>query len=119
MNKQLPVSAKLTVIQGSSLAVQMLTLQHQDAHMVRAVLEGVAYSLRDSLEIFRALASKRRRSFFPAAERNQIIADILDQEAYNSSMQEQACVGTALVAGVWANRGASLCRCSQNQRSSD
>src|SRR5205085_10060376 len=32
-----------------------LTLRHGKAHMVRSVLEGVAYGLRDSLELMRAM----------------------------------------------------------------
>ncbi|OCT15059.1 xylulokinase [Paenibacillus pectinilyticus] len=85
-----------------------LTLQHQDAHLIRAVLEGVAFSLRDSLEIFKELGVETKKLILSGGGAksklwNQIITDILGQDAYSSMMQEQACVGAALVAGVAAN----------------
>ena len=44
-----------------------LQLRHDRGALVRAVLEGVAYGLRDSLELLRASASKRRSAGSPAA----------------------------------------------------
>lgn len=82
-----------------------LTLKHQSAHLVRAALEGVAFSLRDSLEIFKELGVQSKRLIISGGGRKsllwkQIIADILNQEVYSSNMKEQACVGAAITAGV-------------------
>ncbi|UVI29163.1 xylulokinase [Paenibacillus spongiae] len=82
-----------------------LHLRHQDAHMVRAVLEGVCYSLRDGMEIFQSLGVEIRRIILAgggAKSRlwSQIAADILNRDVYTSTIEEQACVGAALMAGV-------------------
>lgn len=38
-----------------------LKLDHTDAHLIRAVLEGVCYSLRDGVEIIRSLGVDLKR----------------------------------------------------------
>lgn len=82
-----------------------LTLGHNDAHMIRSVLEGVAYSLRDSLEIFKSLGVSAERVIISGGGArsklwSQILADILNTDVHVSTTQEQACVGAALLAGV-------------------
>jgi xylulokinase len=82
-----------------------LTLNHTDSHMVRAVLEGVAYSLRDCLEIFNSLNIKTDRIIVSGGGAKsmlwkQIMADILDRDIYTSEMEEQACVGAIITAAV-------------------
>ncbi|MFD2612442.1 xylulokinase [Paenibacillus gansuensis] len=82
-----------------------LTLKHSGAHMVRAVMEGVAFSLRDSLEIFHSLGVDAKKIIVSgggakSALWSQMLADILEQDVYASRMTEQACVGAALIAGV-------------------
>ncbi|MCQ6561145.1 xylulokinase [Paenibacillus mendelii] len=84
-----------------------LQLGHQDAHFVRAVLEGVCYSLRDGVEIFRSLGVGMRRIIISgggAKSRlwSQILADVLNRDVYRSQAVEQACTGAAMMAGVGA-----------------
>lgn len=82
-----------------------LHLNHHSDHMVRSVLEGVAYSQRDGLEIFKSLDVQINRVIVSgggarSALWKQILADVLGQEIYTSPMTEHACVGAAITAAV-------------------
>ncbi|WP_054023853.1 xylulokinase [Bacillus sp. FJAT-28004] len=82
-----------------------LHLNHRSDHMVRSVLEGVAYSQRDGLEIFKSLDVQINRVIVSgggarSALWKQILADVFGQEVYTSSMTEHACVGAAITAAV-------------------
>jgi xylulokinase len=84
-----------------------LTLRHEKAHMVRAVLEGVAYGLRDSLELMRAMGleiTQVRASGGGARSplRRQILADVCESEIVLTNVTEGAAFGAALLAGVGA-----------------
>lgn len=84
-----------------------LSLAHTRGHMVRAVMEGVAFGLRDSFEILcemglrvvqvRASGGGARSPLW-----RQILADILDAEVVTVNVPEGAAYGAALVAGVGA-----------------
>jgi xylulokinase len=84
-----------------------LTAAHTRAHMIRSILEGVAFSLRDSLEIFRELgipveqirdSGGGSRSFLW----RQIQADIYGHELVTLRTSEGSALGAALLAGVGA-----------------
>jgi len=84
-----------------------LTAAHTRSHLVRSILEGVAYSLRDSLEIFRELgipleqiraSGGGSRSFLW----RQIQADIYAKELVTLRTSEGSALGAALLAGVGA-----------------
>ena len=82
-----------------------LTLRHGKGALVRAVLEGVAYGLRDSLELLRALAIPIRqvRASGGGARSvawRQIMADIFGAELVTINITEGAAYGAALLAGV-------------------
>ncbi len=82
-----------------------LTLRHTKAHLIRAVLEGVAYGLRDSLELTRALGlqvTQLRVSGGGARSAlwRQILADVFDTEIALVNVPEGAAFGAALLAGV-------------------
>src|SRR5579884_655616 len=84
-----------------------LTLRHQKAHLIRAVLEGVAYGLRDSLELMRALGitiTQVRASGGGARSAlwRQILADVFGSEIVLVNVTEGAAYGAALLAGVGA-----------------
>jgi xylulokinase len=90
-----------------------LTLNHSDAHLVRSVLEGVGYSMRDSLEIFKSLGINMDRIIISGGGAKsrlwkQILADILGSEVYTSTMKEQACFGAAIMAGVGVGAYSSI-----------
>jgi xylulokinase len=82
-----------------------LTAAHSRGHLIRAILEGVAFSLRDSLEIFRELeipveqirasGGGSRSPFW-----RQIQADIYGKEVVTLRESEGSAFGAALLAGV-------------------
>ncbi|SDX71083.1 xylulokinase [Paenibacillus sp. CF384] len=82
-----------------------LKLNHNDAHLIRAVLEGVCYSLRDGVEIIRSLGVDLKRIIISGGGAksplwSQILADVLNRDVYVSTTEEQACVGASIMAGV-------------------
>lgn len=82
-----------------------LTASHTRAHVVRAILEGVAFSLRDSIEIFKELnipISSIRLGGGGARSLlwRQIQADIYGQSVEKLVAEEGAALGAALLAGV-------------------
>ena len=84
-----------------------LSLRHQKSHLTRAVMEGVTYGLRDSLELMRALglAKKQVRVSGGGARSllwRQILADVLNTEIVTVNVTEGAALGAALLAGVGA-----------------
>lgn len=84
-----------------------LTASHTKAHVVRAILEGVAFSLRDSLEIFRELKipiETIRLGGGGARSRlwRQIQANVYGQAVETIAADEGAAFGAALLAGVGA-----------------
>jgi xylulokinase len=82
-----------------------LTLRHGKAHLTRAVLEGVAFGLRDALELLRALDVRidqvrvsgggARSSLW-----RQILADVFATEIVTTNVTQGAGFGAALLAGV-------------------
>ena len=82
-----------------------LTASHTRSHVVRAILEGVAFSLRDSLEIFREMnvPIESIRLGGGGARSNlwrQIQADIYAHAVDIVQAEEGAAYGAALLAGV-------------------
>jgi xylulokinase len=82
-----------------------LTASHTRAHIVRAILEGVAFSLRDTFEIFKEMnvpvetirlgGGGARSSLW-----RQIQADVYGHEVEMVEAEEGAAYGAALLAGV-------------------
>ncbi|GAX91689.1 xylulokinase [Effusibacillus lacus] len=84
-----------------------MTLRHDKAAMTRAVLEGVAFALRDSLEIMKQLQiplSEIRVTGGGAKSKvwRQIIADIMGIEVVSLAVDEGPAYGAALLAGEGA-----------------
>jgi xylulokinase len=82
-----------------------LTLRHDKAHLTRAVLEGVTYGLRDSLELMRNLGvgiDQVRASGGGARSAlwRQILADVFNTEIVTLNVTQGAAYGAALLAGV-------------------
>jgi len=84
-----------------------LTAAHTRGHLIRSILEGVAFSLRDSLEIFKELgipveqiraSGGGSRSFLW----RQIQADVYGKELVTLRTSEGSAFGAALLAGVGA-----------------
>ncbi len=85
-----------------------LTVRHGIPHLTRAVLEGVAFGLRDSMELVRSagLGSISQVRVSGGGARStlwrQILADILGCELATVNTTEGAAYGAALLAGVGA-----------------
>jgi xylulokinase len=84
-----------------------LTVRHTRAHLVRAVLEGVAFGLRDSLDLIRgtgvAVDQVRASGGGTRSELwRQILADILGAEVVTLGTAEGAAYGAAVLAAVGA-----------------
>ena len=82
-----------------------LTLQHSSAHLARAIMEGVAFALRDALEIFRELGVRTDRIVASGGGAQspvwrQIQADVFHSELVRVHGEERAGVGAALLAGI-------------------
>ena len=82
-----------------------LTACHSSAHLTRAVMEGVAFSLRDSLEIFKELGSSAANIRLGGGGARspfwcQIQADVYGQPVETLSADEGAAFGAAILAGV-------------------
>jgi xylulokinase len=84
-----------------------LTLRHGKAHLTRAVLEGITYGLRDSLELMRdlGLSVQQVRASGGGARSplwRQILADLFGTEIVTVNVTEGAAYGAALLAAVGA-----------------
>jgi xylulokinase len=84
-----------------------LTASHTRGHMVRAILEGVAFSLQDTFTIFREMGVpvKSIRLGGGGARSQlwrQIQADVYGQEVERVEAEEGAAYGAAILAGVGA-----------------
>ena len=82
-----------------------LTGRHNRAHVIRAILEGVAYSLRDSLEILSEMQVpvvqvRASGGGAKSALWRQIQADVFGSEIVTTSATEGPAYGAALLAGV-------------------
>src|SRR5439155_7768469 len=82
-----------------------LTARHDRAHLVRAVLEGVVFSLRDGVEIMRGLGVRLdqvRATGGGARSRlwRQMQDDELEADVVSVNAQEGPAFGAALLAGV-------------------
>jgi xylulokinase len=89
-----------------------LTYTHGRGHLARSVMEGVAYSLRDCLDVMTALgasASEVRAAGGGAKSPlwRQILADVLEKPIATLGLDEGPAYGAALLAGIgtgaWAN----------------
>jgi xylulokinase len=103
-----------------------LTNRHTRAHLTRAVLEGVAFGLKDIFSLMQDVGLKEidqvRVSGGGAKSSvwRQILADVLESELVTVNTTEGAAYGAALLAGVaaglWPNVDAA---CAQTIRVSD
>ncbi len=84
-----------------------LSLSHRRGHLVRAVLEGVAYGLRDSLELLRGLGVRPELARASGGGARsllwlQIVASVLGLPLEVTAVEEGAAYGAALLGGVAA-----------------
>ncbi len=82
-----------------------LTLRHDRGALVRAVLEGVAFGLRDSLELLRDLGVRPEAGRVSGGGARsdlwlRIISSVLDIPLERTAVEEGAAYGAALLGGV-------------------
>jgi xylulokinase len=84
-----------------------LTLKHTKAHMIRSVMEGVVFSLKESLDIMNQNGIQISRIIASGGGAKsklwkQMQADIFNADIYTTQVKEQACTGAIITAGVAA-----------------
>ena len=82
-----------------------LHLTHGREHMARAVMEGVTFALRESMEILEAMGLPCERILSSGGGASspvwlQIQADIFRREVQVCQVKEQACLGACMLAGT-------------------
>jgi xylulokinase len=97
-----------------------LSLRHDRGALVRAVLEGVAYGLRDSLDLLRELGVEPERGRVSGGGARselwlRIVASVLDLPLERVVVEEGAAYGAALLGGVaggvWADTAEAVRTC--------
>ena len=82
-----------------------LGLKHDQAYLVRAVMEGVMYNLKECEKVFDELGIPRRKLIASGGGAKgkcwrQIQADMMDMPVYTALVQEEACYGAVIMASV-------------------
>ncbi|NQT81680.1 xylulokinase [bacterium] len=82
-----------------------LTIHHSFGHLARAVMEGVAFAMRDCLDLFRELGVNPGKIVLSgggatSALWRQIQADVYNREVLTVNTCEEAATGSAILAGV-------------------
>ena len=90
-----------------------LKLAHERGHFLRAVMEGVTYSLRDCLELLQELGIDAQTIIASGGGAAsplwlQIQADILRKPVQACTVKEQACLGACILAAVGTGLLSSL-----------
>ena len=82
-----------------------LTLRHSRAHLIRAIMEGVVYAMRESLDIFSELDIKIEKVIASGGGGKsnvwrQIQSDVYGKRIFTVNQDEHSVYGAALLAGV-------------------
>lgn len=90
-----------------------LTASHTRGHVIRAILEGVAFSLKDSFMLFAEMGVPVNRIRLGGGGARsplwrQIQADVYGREVEIVEAEEGAAYGAAILAGVGAGKWASV-----------
>jgi xylulokinase len=97
-----------------------LALRHERGALTRAVLEGVAYGLRDSLELLRELGVQPERGRISGGGARsplwrEVVASVLGLPIELTIVEEGSAYGAALLAGVadgvFADAGEAVAAC--------
>ncbi|MDK2896719.1 MAG: xylulokinase [Candidatus Atribacteria bacterium] len=82
-----------------------LSYEHDIRHMIRSVIEGVAFSQRESVEILKSFSlTAQKLTLSGGAARSplwcQIMADVMGMEVETTNIEDPASTGAAFIAGV-------------------
>jgi xylulokinase len=96
-----------------------LTARHTKAHCVRAILEGITFGMRDSLEIIRNLGLKIKEIRLTGGGGKstfwkQLQADIYGAEVVTVNSTEGPAFGAAIMAGVGAGIYGDIVEATEN-----
>ena len=85
-----------------------LTLQHGQGHLARAIMEGVAFALRQILETMLELGAPLNQLLaagngLSSRIWRQIVADVFARPLYRLTDPERSGAGAAMIAGIGAN----------------
>lgn len=85
-----------------------LQLKHDKRHFIRAVMEGIIYDFKRSLDIFQEIGINSNKVIAcgggaKSTQWLQIQADILNREVQVCKVKEQACLGACIIAGLSTN----------------
>ncbi len=88
-------------------------LAHGRGHFLRAILEGVAFSLRDCLDLLLELGIAGETVLASGGGASsplwlQILADVFERPVCPTAVREQACLGACLLAGTGTGHFSSL-----------
>ena len=95
-------------VKGEQVQAVGLTIRHSQVHMTRAVLEGVAFGLCESMELIKhaGLSEIQQVRVSGGGARSplwrQILSDVMNTELVTANTTEGAAFGAALLAGVGA-----------------
>lgn len=82
-----------------------MTLKHTKAHLIRSTMEGIVYSMEESLSILQSLGITDERIIASGGGTKspllcQIQADVYNRPIYTNREKEQAALGAAITASV-------------------
>lgn len=82
-----------------------MTLGLDERHFTRAMMEGVVYSLKDSLELIRQIGIKSQKIIASGGGSSsplwlQMQADIFEMDVHVCAVKEQACLGACILAAL-------------------
>jgi xylulokinase len=89
-----------------------LTQRHGLPHMIRAVMEGITFGLRDSVQLMHELGIPIRKVHASGGAAQspfwrQLLADVLGTEVATTNVTEGAAYGAAMLAGIGAGEYAN------------
>ena len=90
-----------------------LTLLHNQAHMIRSIMEGVAYSMCDSIDIFHELNLPVQELLcYAGGSKNplwrQILADVFDFPIQWKDSPEKSALGAAIAGAIAVGKNYSI-----------
>lgn len=82
-----------------------VSMMHTRAHFARAIMEGVTFAMKSSLNVMNELYGQKKQLICAGGGVKDLIwaqiqADIYGRDIQVSKIREQACLGAAIVAGV-------------------
>lgn len=91
-----------------------ITMDHSREHMMRATLEGIIFSMKNSYDLLRSVTGKRSETIICSGggARSKLLlqmqADMFEAPVITTAGAEQACVGAAITAAVSSGFYSSL-----------